>query len=63
MVTWNRQILLKKNRNAKTHPNITFPYEASTALSFLDVLIKMSSDNAIYTTVYGKLADRHSYLH
>ena len=46
-----------------THPNITFTYEASTALPFLDVLTKINNDNTIYTTVYCKPTDRHSYLH
>ena len=51
-------------RNAKnTHPNITFTSEASTALPFLDVLTKINNDNTIYTTVYCKPTDRHSYLH
>ena len=51
-------------RNANnTHPNITFTYEASTALPFLDALIKINNDNTIYTTVYCKPTDRHSYLH
>ena len=45
-----------------THPNITFTYEASTALHFLDVLIKINN-NTIYTTVYCRPTDRHSYLH
>ena len=46
----------------KTHPNITFTYEASTALPFLDVLAKVNN-NTIYTTVNCKPTDRHSYLH
>ena len=51
-------------RNANnTHPSITFTYEASTALPFLDVLTKINNDNAIYTTVNCKPTDRHSYLH
>ena len=46
-----------------THPSITFTYEASTALPFLDVLTKINNDNTIYTTVNCKPTDRHSYLH
>ena len=46
-----------------THPNITFTYEASTALPFLDVLIKSNNNNTICTTAYCKPTDRHSYLH
>ena len=45
-----------------THINITFTYEASTALHFLDVSIKINN-NTINTTVYCKPTDRHSYLH
>ena len=39
----------KKNSNnaTNTHPNITFTYEASTALPFLDVLIQINNNNAI----------------
>ena len=51
-------------RNANnTHPSITFTYEASTALPFLDVLTKINNDNTIYTTVNCKPTDRHRYLH
>ena len=46
-----------------THPNTTFTYEASTALPFLDVLIKINNDSTIYTTVYCMPTDRHSYMH
>ena len=45
-----------------THTNNTFTYEASTALPYMDMLIKISN-NTIYTTVYCKPTDRHSYLH
>ena len=47
----------------KTHPSNTFTYEASTALPFLDVLAKINNDNTIYTTVYCKPTNRHSFLH
>ena len=44
-----------------THSNITYTYEASTAIPSLYVLIKIN--NAIYTTVYYCPTDRHIYLH
>ena len=43
------------NNANNTHPNITFTYEASSVLPFLDVLIKIN--NTIYTTVYHKPTD------
>ena len=49
------------NSANNTHSNITFTYEASTALPFLDVLVKIN--NAINTTVFCRPTDRHSYLH
>ena len=51
------------NNTNNTHPNIIFAYEASTVLSFLNVLIKINNANTIYTTVFSKPTDRHSYLH
>ena len=44
-----------------THTNITFTYEASTALPFLNVLIKIN--NTICTRAYSRPTDRHCYLH
>ena len=59
-MAWTNSIFFDNAYN--THPRITFMYEASTALPFLDVLIKINN-NTIYTTVYCKPTDRHSYLH
>ena len=63
MVTWHRQFKQYFSNANNTHPNITFTYEASTALPFLDVLTKINNDNTIYTTIYCRPTDRHSYLH
>ena len=63
MVTWHWQIRTICRNASNTHPNITFTYEASTALPFLDVLIKINNDSTIYTTVYCKPTDRHSHWH
>ena len=54
------------NNANNIHPNITFTYETSTALPFLDVLTTTNNNNnnnTIYTTAYCKSTDRHSYLH
>ena len=40
-----------------THPNITFTYESSTALPYLDVMMNTIYNNTIYTTV-----QLHSYV-
>ena len=63
MVTWHRQIRIFFSNANNTHSNITFTYEASTALPFLDVLIKINNNSTIYTTAYCKPTDKHSYLH
>ena len=48
---------------SNTHPNITFTYEASSALPFMDMLSKIKNNTNIYTFAYCKPTDRHSYLH
>ena len=60
MDTWHRQIKTIFNNANNTHHNITFTYETSIALPFIDVLIKT---NNTYTAVHCKPTDRHSYLH
>ena len=61
-VIWHGQIQTIFYNANNTHPNITFTYEASTALPLLDVVIKINN-NTIYTTAYCKPTDRYSYLH
>ena len=47
----------------RTHPNISFTYEySSTAVSFLDVIIKINN-GIISTSLYKKNTDNHRYLH
>ena len=50
------------NNANNTHRNITFTYEAYTALPFLVVLIIINKNNTIYTIAYSKPTDRHNYL-
>ena len=45
------------------HPNITFIYEASTALPFLNVLIEIYNTNTIYTTVYSRNTDKTAFIY
>ena len=50
--------------NAKrTHPKISYTHEySSTAVSFLDVIIKINN-GIISTSLYNKNTDNHRYLH
>ena len=47
----------------RTHPNISFTHEySSTAVSFLDVIIKINN-GIISASLYKKNTDNHRYLH
>ena len=47
----------------RTHPNMSFTHRYfSTAVSFLDVIIKINIES-IFTTLYKKNTDNHRYLH
>ena len=47
----------------RTHPNISFTHEySSTAVSFLDVIIKINN-GIISTSLYKKNTDNHRYLY
>ena len=47
----------------RTHPNISYTHEYSTtAVSFLDVIIKINN-GIISTSLYKKNTDNHRYLH
>ncbi len=46
------------------HPTITFTTEWSeTEINFLDTAVKVSKDRKLYTTMYTKPTDTHTYLH
>ena len=47
----------------RTHPNICFTHEySSTAVSFLDVIIKINNENTS-TSLYKKNTDKDRFLH
>ncbi len=46
------------------HPTIKFTAEWSeTEINFLDTTVKVSKDRQLYTTLYTKPTDTHTYLH
>ncbi len=48
----------------RTHRTIKFTYKISnTQISFLDIIIKKDEDGVMYTDLYTKPTDTHSYLH
>ncbi len=47
-----------------SHPTLKFTFEASeTAVSFLDTMIQLDQNRLLYTTLYNKPSDSHSYLY
>ncbi len=46
------------------HPTIKFTAELSKAeINFLDTTVKVSKERKLYTTLYAKPTDTHTYLH